>query len=106
MTESSASHDKAGLAKANVHDSVATCCVETEEARARDRPSQARAIDQVMGARQRCAHDKRILSRQRAEATRNFMCDKTFPCRDKEMCRLWKLGRDTKILSCDRVQSW
>ena len=43
MTESSSSHDKAGLAKADAHDSVATCCVETEEAtRARQTKPSAR----------------------------------------------------------------
>ena len=32
MTESSATHDKAGRAKAGAHDSVAPCCVATKEA--------------------------------------------------------------------------
>ena len=33
MTESSAAHEKAECAKVDVHDSVAPCCVMTEEAR-------------------------------------------------------------------------
>ena len=32
--------------------------------------------------------------------------DRTFPCRDRDMCRLWKQGRDMKILAHDRVQPW
>ena len=33
MTESSATHNRAGRAKAGAHDSVVPCCVATEEAR-------------------------------------------------------------------------
>ena len=46
MTESSVAHDRAGRAKAGVHDNMALCCVATEEAmctqqtrpKAHDRP--------------------------------------------------------------------
>ena len=51
-TESSAAHDKAGCEKAGAHDSVAPCCVATEEAMCarqtrlsvRNRPGQAYTI--------------------------------------------------------------
>ena len=29
-----------------------------------------------------------------------------FSCRDREMCMLWKLGHNTKILGRDRIHSW
>ena len=96
MTKSSTSCDRAGHAKAGVHNSATPRCVVTEEAkcarqtrpRTRNKPGQARAIGEFWRNRPR----KEILC-----------CDRIFPCRDRDMCRLWKLGRDTKILGHDRV---
>ena len=79
MTESFAAHDRVGRAKAGAHDSVAPCCVATEEAMrarqtrlgVRDIPDQTCATDQARGARQTLeAHNRGVC------ATREF-------CRDK-----------------------
>ena len=58
-TKCSATYDRARRAKVGVHDSVASCCVETEEAMherqtrpgAHDRPGQARATYQARRVR-------------------------------------------------------
>ena len=71
-TKSSATHDRAGRMKVGVHDSVASCCVATEEAMrtwhtrpgARDKLGQA-CTTGLGCARQRCGREKGIMSRQR-----------------------------------------
>ena len=51
--------------------------------------------------------DRVFLRHARGQRQQGALCHNTFfPCHDKEMCRLWKLGPETKILGRDRVQSW
>ena len=57
MIESSATHDRAGRAKAGTCDSVVLCCVVTEEAMSGDRPGQARVTYQARRARQALGAD-------------------------------------------------
>ena len=38
------------------------------------------------------------ICRDRGQRHQGTLClDRTFPCHDKEMCRLWKLGRDKEF---------
>ena len=78
-TESSTAHDRAGSAKAGVHDSVALCCVAIEEAMwtrhtgsgTHDRPWAC--TKEVCVRHGNSITTERTLSRQRAKARKNFM---------------------------------